>query len=216
MAQLLHIDASPRGSRSHSRALTKEFVDTWLESHPADTVVYRDLGHSPPPHVDEAWIAAAFTPPDERTQQMRKTLKTSDDLVDELLAADILVIGLPMYNFGAPSSFKAYIDQIVRIRRTFDFDPDDRDQPYKPLVHDKRIFVIVATGDSGYETGGRLAEFNHLDPHLRTIFGFIGVTNVTFVYVGNDEFGGERLASSLLNARARIVELASAPSRLTH
>lgn len=210
MAQLLHVDASPRGDRSHSRALTKEFVDNWLETRPADTVVYRDVGHHPPPHVNEAWIAAAFASPDERTQQMRETLKTSDELVDELLAADILVIGLPMYNFGVPSSFKAYIDQIVRIRRTFDFDPDDHNQPYKPLVYGKRIFVIVATGDSGYESGSRFAELNHLDPYLRTIFGFIGVTDLTFVHVGNDEFGGERLANSLLHARARIAELVSA------
>lgn len=214
MAQLLHIDASPRSNRSHSRALTKEFVDTWLESHPSDTVAYRDVGHHPPPHVDEAWIAAAFAPPEERTQRMLETLKSSDDLVDELLAADIIVIGLPMYNFGVPSSFKAYIDQIVRIRRTFDFNPDDHEYPYKPLVHGKRIFVMVATGDSGYESGGRSAELNHLDPYLRTIFGFIGVTDLTFVHAGNDEFGGERLANSLLNARARIAELASVPSRL--
>lgn len=215
MAKLLHIDASPRNHRSHSRAMTKEFVDTWLEAHPADTVAYRDVGHYPPPHVDEAWIAAAFAPPDMCTQQVLETLKSSDDMVDELLAADIWIMGLPMYNFGVPSSFKAYIDQIVRIRRTFDFDPDDHAQPYKPLVHGKRIFVVVATGDSGYESGGRYAELNHLESHLRTVFGFIGVTNLTFVYVGNDEFGGEKLANSLLNARAKIVELASAPCRLS-
>lgn len=75
MAQLLHIDASPRGTRSHSRGLTQEFVDTWLKSHPADTVVYRDVGHCPPSPVDEAWIAAAFTAADERIQKMRDTLK---------------------------------------------------------------------------------------------------------------------------------------------
>lgn len=214
MAQLLHIDASPRGNRSHSRALAKEFVDTWLESHPIDTLAYRDVGHYPPPHVNEEWIAAAFAPPEERTQRMLETLKSSDELVDELLAADIIVIGLPMYNFGVPSSFKAYIDQIVRIRRTFDFNPDDHEYPYKPLVHGKRIFVMVATGDSGYESGGRSAELNHLDPYLRTIFGFIGVTDLSVIHAGNDEFGGERLADSLLNARARIAELASVPSQL--
>ncbi len=209
MAQVLHIDASPRSDRSHTRRLTREFIDAWLETRPTDTVVYRDVGHHPPPHVDEAWIAAAFTPPDKLTQQMRETLKTSDDLVDELLAADIFVIGLPMYNFSVPSVFKAYIDQIIRIRRTFAFDPEDKFQPYKPLVHGKRIFVIVATGDSGYESGGRLAHLNHLDPYLRVLFGFIGVTDVTFVYIGNDEFGGERLSQSVLQARARISELTS-------
>lgn len=211
MTQVLHIDASPRGDRSHSRALSREFVDTWLKSHPADTVAYRDVGHYPPPHVDEAWIAAAFAPPEERTQPMLEALKSSDDLVDELLAATVIVLGLPMYNFGVPSSFKAYIDQIVRIRRTFDFDPDDHEHPYKPLVHGKRIFVMVATGDSGYESDGRSAKLNHLDPYLRTIFGFIGVTDLTFVHVGNDEFGGERQNRSLLNARMKIARLASAP-----
>lgn len=209
MAQLLHIDASPRGNRSHSRALTREFVDTWLQSHPGDTVVYRDVGHYPPPHVDETWIAAAFTPAQERTQQLRDALQRSDELVDELLAADVIVMGLPMYNFGVPASFKAYVDQIVRIKRTFDFDPHDGEQPYKPLVQDKPIFVIVATGDSGYESGGRFAALNHLDPYLRTIFGFIGIKNLTFVHVGNDEFGGEKLAASLQNARTRIAGLAS-------
>ena len=211
MTQVLHIDVSPRSDRSHTRRLTREFVDAWLETRPTDTVVYRDVGHHPPPHVDEAWIAAAFTPPDKLTQQMRETLKTSDDLVDELLAADILVIGLPMYNFSVPSVFKAYIDQIIRIRRTFAFDPEDKFQPYKPLVHGKRIFVIVATGDSGYESGGRFAHLNHLDPYLRVLFGFIGVTDVTFVHIGNDEFGGERLSQSVLQARARISELTSIP-----
>ena len=209
MTQVLHIDASPRSDRSHTRRLTREFIDAWLETRPTDTVVYRDVGHHPPPHVDEAWIAAAFTPPDKLTQQMRETLKTSDDLVDELLAADIFVIGLPMYNFSVPSAFKAYIDQIVRVRRTFTFDPEDKFQPYKPLVHGKRIFVIVATGDSGYESGGRFAHLNHLDPYLRVLFGFIGVTDVTFVHIGNDEFGGERLSQSVLQARARISELTS-------
>lgn len=209
MTQLLHIDASPRGGRSHSRALTREFVGAWLPSHPTDTVVYRDVGRYPPPPVDEAWIAAAFTPPEARTPRMRETLKFSDELVDELLAAEVLVIGLPMYNFGVPSSFKAYIDQIVRVGRTFDFDPGDPNRPYRPHVHGKRVFVMVATGDAGYEGGGRLAASNHLDPYLRTIFGFMGVTDLTFVHVGNDEFGGERLANSLRNARARVAELAS-------
>lgn len=209
MAKLLHIDASPRSDRSHSRVLTKEFIDAWLESHPIDTVAYRDVGHFPPPHVDEAWIAAAFTIPEERTQQMREALEISDNLVDELLTSDTLIFGLPMYNFGVPSTFKAYIDQIVRIGRTFDFHPDDLDQPYKPLVHGKRVFVMVATGASGYEGGDALSHLNHLEPYLRTVFSHIGVTDLTFVYVGDDEFGGERLVSSLQNAHMKIGALAS-------
>lgn len=210
MAHMLHIDASPRGDRSHTRRLTREFIDAWRKAHPADTVGYRDVGRDPPPPVDESWIAAAFTPPREHTPAMRKALRTSDGLVDGFLAADVYVIGAPMYNFTVPSAFKAYIDQIVRVGRTFAFEPEDEQQPYKPLVHGKRMFVVVASGDSGYESGGRFEQLNHLDPYLRTVFGFIGITDITFVYVGNDEFGGHRLEQSVARARERITELIAA------
>lgn len=207
MAQLLHIDVSPREARSHSRALSREFVEIWLASHPNDRVVYRDIGHHPPPHVDEAWIAAAFTSPAQRTPAMQSALRTSDMLVDELLTADILVIGTPMYNFGVPSNFKAYIDQIIRLGRTFDFDPHNLQQPYSPRLANKRAYIIVATGDVGYETGGRLAHYNHLDPHLQTLFGFIGITDLSFVHTGNDEFGGDKLKHSLHRAQTEIASL---------
>lgn len=212
MAQLLHIDSSPRQGRSHTRALTREFVERWLAQHPADDVVYRDIGRNPPPNVDADWIAAAFAPPGRRTPEMNAALETSDALVDELLAADVLVIGMPMYNFSVPAAFKAWIDQVVRIRRTFEFDPADEAAPYKPLLHGKRGFVIVATGDSGYERGGSLANLNHLDPYVRTVFGFIGISDLTFIHAGNDEFGGEKLARSLSRASSRIAEVVNGPA----
>lgn len=210
MTHLLHIDTSPRGARSHTRRLTREFVDLWEKVSPAETMTYRDIGRDPPPPVDEAWIAAAFTAPGERTPQMKEALRSSDALVDEFIAADTYAIGVPMYNFAVPSSFKAYIDQIVRVGRTFAFEPEDEAAPYKPLVHGKKMFVFVATGDSGYESGEPYEPLNHLDPYLRTVFGFIGVNDIRFVYVGNDEFGGQRLAQSVARARERIAELIAA------
>ena len=204
--RLLHIDASPRGDRSHSRRLTREFVQQWKASHPGDLVTYRDVGNRPPPNVDEKWIAAAFTLPEQRTADMKAVLKISDELVDQLLATDMLLIGVPMYNFGVPAAFKAYIDQIVRVGRTFAFEPEDEAQSYKPLVHGKQAIVIVATGDAGYEEGGRYGALNHVDPYLRTVLGFIGITDVRFIHVGNDEFGGDRLAASLRRARERLTE----------
>ncbi|MCX7594467.1 MAG: NAD(P)H-dependent oxidoreductase, partial [Fischerella sp.] len=114
MARLLHIDSSPRGERSHSRRMTKEFVDAWKQSHPADVIIYRDVGRNPVAHIDEAWIAAAYTPLEQRTPQLQEAIRISDLLIDEFLAADLYVIGIPMYNFTIPSTFKAYIDQIVR------------------------------------------------------------------------------------------------------
>jgi FMN-dependent NADH-azoreductase len=125
MASLLHIDSSPRGKRSHSRQLTREFVEAWKQAHPIDLITYRDVGRNPVPHIDESTIAAAYTPPELRPPELWDAVRYSDGLVDEFLAADVYVIGVPMYNFSIPSAFKAYIDQIVRVGRTFAIEPEE-------------------------------------------------------------------------------------------
>lgn len=207
MAHLLHIDASPRGERSHSRKLTREFVEGWKQAHPADVVTYRDVGRSWIPHVDELWIAAAYTPLDQRTFQMWEAIEISDQLVDEFLAADLYVIGVPMYNFSIPSSLKAYIDQIVRIGRTFAFSPENAANPYKPLVLGKKMFIIAARGGSGFGTGGEYEALNYQTPYLAIIFGFIGITDITFIDVENDEYGGQKLADAIATAQSKITQL---------
>jgi FMN-dependent NADH-azoreductase len=210
MAHLLHIDASPRGERSHSRRITREFVEQWKQTHPDDSVTYRDIGRNPIPHVDEPWIAAAFSPPEQHTPELRDAIRLSDQLVDEFLAADIYVLGVPMYNFSVPSTFKAYIDQIVRVGRTVAFEPDAAANVFKQLVLNKKMFVIEARGDSGYHPGGQYEQMNYHDPYLVTVFGFLGITDITFVHVENDEYGGNKLAESIANARAKIIDLAAA------
>jgi FMN-dependent NADH-azoreductase len=190
--------------------MTREFVEQWKQAHPGDTVTYRDIGRNPVPHVDEPWIAAAFAPPEQHTPELREAIRLSDQLVDEFLAADIYVIGVPMYNFSVPSVFKAYIDQIVRVGRTVAFEPDDTANVFKPLVLGKKMFIVEARGDSGFKPGGRYEKMNHHDPYLVTVFGFMGITDITFVHVENDEYGGQKLAESIANARAKIVELVAA------
>jgi len=207
MARLLHIDSSPRGERSHSRRLTGEFVEAWKQSHPGDTVTYRDVGRNPVPHVDEPWIAAAFTPPEQRTPELWEAIRVSEQLVDEFLATDIYVIGVPMYNFSVPSALKAYIDQIVRIGRTFAFEPENSANPYKPLVLGKKMFIIAARGSSGFGAGGQYEMLNYQTPYLAAVFGFIGITDIDFVEVENDEFGGQKLAEAIAQARTQIAQL---------
>src|SRR5690242_19668882 len=119
MTILLHIDASARPGRSdrqvhgsHTRRLSARFVERWAAARPDDTVVYRDVGQHPPAAVSGQWIHAAFTPPAVREPWMRDALAASDALVDELVSADLIVAGVPMYNFGMPAAFKAYIDQV--------------------------------------------------------------------------------------------------------
>ena len=206
MNNLLHIDSSPRTEQSHSRKLTQIFVKRWLDTFPRYKVTYRDLYVTPPPHVTLPWIQSAFTPEEERSDRQDQALEISDLLVDEFLTADALVMGVPMYNFGMPSILKAYVDNIVRVGRTFDFDAR-ADDHYTPLVDDMPVFVIIATGDDGYGHGERLETMNHLAPHLKTVFGFIGIRDITYIYTGNDEFGGEELENSLNRAAKKVEDV---------
>ncbi len=207
MTHLLHIDSSPRGERSHSKRLTREFVEAWKQSHPIDAVTYRDVGCNAVPHVDEPWIAAAYTPPEQHTPELQEAIRFSDQLVDEFLAADIYVIGSPMYNFSIPSTLKAYIDQIVRPGRTFIFEPENPENPYKPLVLGKKMFIISARGGSGFGKGGKYEKLNYQTPYLTTIFGFIGITDIRFIDLENDESGGKELADAIAAARKQIAQL---------
>ncbi|MDD2988449.1 MAG: NAD(P)H-dependent oxidoreductase [Zoogloea sp.] len=219
MTTLLHIDASARfgGSDinphgSHTRRLTARFVQQWAAVDPGAKVIYRDVGQEPPPPVSGRWIHAAFTPEREREAWMQEVLRVSDALVDELLQADLIVAGVPMYNFGPPAQFKAYIDNIVRVGRTFGFDRSRSGDPYWPLLENarKRLVILSARGDHGYAEGQRLAERNHVEASVRTAFAYMGVTDAHSLAVEYDEFGDQRLADSISQAEAAVDELVAA------
>ena len=215
MTTLLQLDASARTGRSnlhahgsHTRRLTARFVERWRAIRPGQ-VLYRDIGQHPPAPVDDSWIHAAFTPSPQRLPWMQQRLAESDALIDELLRADVIVAGVPMYNFGVPSGFKAYIDNIVRVGRTFGFDRTRQGDPYWPLLAERRrtLVMLGSRGDYGYDPGGRIAAMNHVESPVRTAFGYIGITDVRTVAVEYDEFGGDRLARSLLRAEQALDRL---------
>ncbi len=203
MRTLLHIDSSPRAERSHSRRLTAQFVEAWRRTNPGGTVVHRDLGIAPVPFVNEDWIAAAYSDPAEHTPAQRAAIAVSDQLVEELLAADELVIGTPMFNFSVTASLKAWIDQVVRIGRTIQF-PD-----YSPLVHGRKATIIATRGGADLAPGEPLARFDAQVPYLEQILKFIGITDVSVVYVGcmNDSQAARQ--SSLDRAIVQIRQLAT-------
>ncbi|MBD2244103.1 NAD(P)H-dependent oxidoreductase [Nostoc sp. FACHB-888] len=203
MSNILHIDSSPRGERSHSRELSKEFVSAWKAAHPEDAIAYRDIGRHPVPHVDEAWIAAAFSPPETHTPELTEAIRISDELVDEFLAADRYVFGVPMYNFNIPSTFKAYIDQIVRINRTVAIEA----QGFRGLVEGKKAVIITARGGD-FSPTSPAAAYDFQEPYLRTIFGFIGITDIQFINANSLNEGDAR-TQSLSKARATIQDLIS-------
>jgi FMN-dependent NADH-azoreductase len=202
MANILHIDTSPRGERSISRALSYEFVTSWKNAHPGDTVTYRDLGRNPVPHVDESWIAAAFTLPDSRTPELVEAIQISDSLIDELLAADSYVIGVPMYNLNIPSTFKAYIDQIVRVGRTFAVGENG----YKGLVDSSKKVLFITSRGGTFPPGTPYAAYDLQEPYLRTIYGFMGLTDVTFIHADSLNLGDEAREKSLVAAKNAIAQ----------
>ncbi len=178
MATLLHLDTSPLAS-SVSRELTREFVNNWKANHPSGQVIDRDLAANPPRPVDQEWIYSVFTPEETLQPEQKASLGYSDAAIAELEKADEYVIGVAMHNFSIPSVLKLWIDQVVRKGRTFDYGADGA----KGLLSGKKATVLVATG-AVYEAGSPWAAFNFIDPYLRTILGFIGITDVNFVTAG--------------------------------
>ncbi|MBW4607699.1 MAG: FMN-dependent NADH-azoreductase [Hassallia sp. WJT32-NPBG1] len=202
MAHILHIDSSPRGHRSFSRKLSYEFITSWKTAHPDDTLTYRDLGHNPVPHVDESWIAGAFTPPQARTPELNQAIKISDELVDEFLAADRYVFGVPMYNFNVPSTLKAYIDQIVRVGRTFAVTEQGA---FQGLVTGKKMLIVTARGGS-FTQGSPAAPYDFQEPYLKAVFGLLGITDVSFIHLENLSAGDDVREQSLTQAQKAIAQ----------
>ena len=216
MTHILQLDASARPGRagihehgSHSRSLTHRFVSRWHARRPGDTVTHRDIGDTPPSFIDQRWIQAAFASPEKHEPWMDDTLAESDRLIDELVAADILVIGAPLYNFGMPAALKAWVDLIVRMGRTVEYDPSTPEAPFTALLADRprHAVILSSRGGVGFEPGGELAHMNHLEPGLTTVLEFIGITNVHSIAIENQEEGGEVLAQSVAEAERRVDEL---------
>ena len=137
---------------------------------------------------------------------MHETLAESNQLADELIAADILVIGVPLYNFGMPAALKAWIDQIVRPGKTVDIDTSKPEDPYTPLLADRprHAVILTARGGVGFGPGGELEALNHLEPALITALGFLGITQVHQIAIEGQELGGEVLANSVAQANAAV------------
>ena len=217
MPHLLHIDSSARtGVRgevahgSYTRSLSQRFVQHWQQhTHGEARTSYRDLAVHAPRPVSQDWIAAAFTASEQRPPAMADTLAESDCLVAELRAADVVVIGAPMYNFGPPATLKAWIDNVVRIRETFDFLPA-RDDPYVPLLADRPRSVVLLTsrGSSGLNPGQANAGLNHLDPMLFAALGLLGITDSHTIAIEHEETGGPALAQSVAQAMQAVDVLA--------
>ena len=199
---LLVVNASPRRERSLSRRLGAAFVAEWLALRPHDGVARRDVGVDHPPLLTEAWIAACFTPDGQQTPEQRAELAYSDAAIAELARADIVVIATPRYNYGMPAALKAWFDQVIRIRRTFRFDPAEKTWPLTPLLSGKKLVLLSSSGEFAFGPGGLRERWEHLEPHVRTCARYVGVApcDVHHVAIEYQEFGDERHRTSLEGA----------------
>lgn len=195
MTTLLRIDSSSRQDESWSRRFGDE-----LSAHLApDRKITRDLALTPVPHLSAATIGAFFSDTAKHLEADKAAIALSDQLIAEIEAADDILITVPMYNFGIPSALKAWIDQVVRIGRTFSFDG----QNFGGLINGKRAFVVIAYGAAGYAGSFRQADF--VAPYLTFVLNFIGITDVTVIPIEGINMGQGETAES--TARSLIAAL---------
>lgn len=183
MTTILRIDASTRPGpadaageqASFSRSLADAVQQSLTSHHGAQVGTLRDLAADPLPAIDDATVKGFYTPPEALDDRLRAATALSDMLIAELEAADILLISTPMYNFTVPAVLKAWIDQIMRINRTFAYENGQ----FSGLLKGKRAYVAYAYGAGGYGGGGALQSYDFMRPYLTLILNFIGIEDVT-------------------------------------
>ncbi|UIN23485.1 FMN-dependent NADH-azoreductase [Herbaspirillum frisingense] len=198
MSTLLHIDSSARTGGSISRQLTASFAQQWQAKNPGGKIVHRDLAANTLPHLSESLMGAYFTPADARSAEQADVIKQSDALVDELLAADTIVIGVPMYNFAPPSTLKAWIDHVFRAGRTFKYGETGP----VGLVTGKKAVIILSRG--GKYSEGPMEALDFHGKYLKSALGFIGITDVELVIAEGVSMGEEAAKQAVAGAEAKI------------
>ena len=198
MSNVLIIESSARQQDSISRQLTQQFISQWQDAHPADQITVRDVALNPVPHLDTHLLGGWMKPAEQRSAIEQASLDRSNQLTDELLAADVLVMAAPMYNFAIPSTLKAWLDHVLRAGVTFKYTAAGP----QGLLHGKRAIVLTARG--GIHTG---ASSDHQEPYLRQVMAFIGIHDVTFIHAEGVNLSGDFQEKGLNHAKALLAQL---------
>lgn len=199
MKTLLQLNSSIFSSGGESTQLADQFAATWLANRPNAQVIVRDLAQDPIPHLDAQRVLAFFAQPESRTSEQQAYISESDALIEEIKQAQIIVIGLPMYNFGIPSTLKAYFDQIARSGITFRYTENGP----QGLLTGKKVYIFAARG--GLYAGTPLDSQTN---YVRDFLGFLGMTDVEFVYAEGLNMGETAKEAALTEAKFRLTALA--------
>lgn len=198
---ILQINSSSRPDASHSTRLANSIVQRLRTADPDAALTVRDLGRTPHRELDEAALQALFTPAEQRTPEQAARVALDDVLIAEIQAADVVVLGVPMYNFGVPAQLKNWIDAISRARVTFRY----TDKGAEGLLTNKRVYVALTRGGMYRNTPADTQV-----PYLKTVFAFLGMTDVQFVYAEGLAMGPEAEQQALASAQAQIEEAVAA------
>jgi FMN-dependent NADH-azoreductase len=192
---ILQINSSARSGGSQSTRLADIIVDRLRATHPGADVTLRDLSRDPHPGLDEAALGALFTPVEQRTPEQTARVALDDALIAELQAADAVVLGVPMYNFGVPAQLKNWIDAVARAKVTFEYTANGP----VGLLKNKQVFVALARGGRHRDTPADTQV-----PYLKTVFAFLGITDVRFVYAEGLSMGPEAEQQAFVEAQSDI------------
>jgi FMN-dependent NADH-azoreductase len=199
--KILQVNSSARREASHSNRLANRIVERLRESAPGATVTVRDLGTDPHPVLDEAALGALFTPAAQRTPGQAARVALDDALIEQVKEADVVVLGVPMYNFGVPAQLKNWIDAIMRAGATFRY----TEKGPEGLLRGKKVYLALARG--GVYRG---TPADTQVPYLKTVLGFLGMTDVTFVYAEGLNMGDAAQRQGLASALEQIEDLVAA------
>jgi FMN-dependent NADH-azoreductase len=201
MNHILLIQSSSNLASSVSRDLAGTYVKDYVAAHPGATVTERDLVSASVPHLGVDLLGGFFGKPEELTEAQKGALALSNSLVDEVFAASLIVIGVPMYNFSIPSALKAWIDHVIRAGRTFQYTAEGP----KGLVTGKKAVLFLASG--GVYSDGPYKPYDFQETYLRAILGFIGITDVTVVRAEGLAMGPDAATKAVADARAKAAVL---------
>ncbi|MEJ8567995.1 FMN-dependent NADH-azoreductase [Elongatibacter sediminis] len=199
MKTLLQIQSSLSSDDGQSSQLAHRFAARWLQANPGGRIVVRDLARNPVPHLTAERFQAFLTDPEDRSPRQREIVAESETLIGELEAADAIAIGLPMYNFGIPSTLKAWIDHVARAGRTFRYTENGPEG----LLADRPVYLLAARGGLYHGTPR-----DTQSAYMMNFLGFIGLHDVEFVYAEGLALGAEEAQATLQNAHAQIDRLA--------
>ncbi|RWM26223.1 FMN-dependent NADH-azoreductase [Mesorhizobium sp.] len=203
---ILLVTSSPRGAASHSTRVATDLAQKLVAADPSNTLVVRDLVANPLPHIDPDYATGIYTPAEARTPRQAEVVGVSDAVLDELFAADTVILATGFINFNISSTLKSWVDHVARSGKTFAYGENGP----KGLVSGKKVYIVLASG--GIYSEGAAVQMDHAIPYLRSVLAFLGMTDVEVIRVEGVGMGADAVTAALAKATAKVDTIAAAAS----